>query len=241
MQKFSFLILLAAALLTAALPGAEIPSLNQAEFEEKMRSVTGEREDAKRLNKAQELARRHYLSSLQVKVIALRFDDDDARYDFALAAYPRTIDPENFYEVYDAFTKFSKVMRLHDRIRQLAHPVPGPFPGGPVVVHPLTERELKEMLRALRGEPFDSNRIQLAKQILSTSQGNFLSAQVRQMVECFDFEPSKLQVAKFAFDYTLDPEKYFLVQEAFSFSSTKLELSRYIQEHGRPAPRPRPR
>src|SRR5512141_1079776 len=87
--------------------GAEATSvLNQAQFEQQMKGMLAEDQAAGPVNKAKELARRYWLSSLQVKAIAARLPDDDARLDFATTAYRRTIDPENFYEVYDAFTRF---------------------------------------------------------------------------------------------------------------------------------------
>lgn len=211
------------------------PVLNQAQFEQQMQSVLAEDEEPGKVRKAKELAERHWLSSLQVKAIAARLRDDDARLEFATAAYRRTIDPENFYEVYDAFTRFSKVLRLHDRIRQgpiSPHPLPAEAP--PAVVD---EKALKTMLQALRKEPFENNRLQLARQIVSTSRDSFLSAQVRQLLGCFDFEPNRLEFAKFAFKYTADPEMYFVVQEAFSFAGTREELSRWVQQQSK-GPRP---
>jgi hypothetical protein len=79
----------------------------------------------------------------------------------------------------------------------------------------------------------------VAKQIVGGSRGNFLSSQVRQLVACFDFEPGKLDLAKFAYDYTMDPENYYQVQEAFSFSNTRQQLAKYIEEKQRSRPRPR--
>ena len=49
-------------------------------------------------------------------------------------------------------------------------------------------------------------------------------------------EPTKLEIAKFAFDYTLDREKYFLVNDAFTFANTKEDLSHYIQSHSASPP-----
>ena len=54
------------------------------------------------------------------------------------------------------------------------------------------------------------------------------------MLDCFDFEPSKLEIAKFAYEHTFDREKYFVVNEAFSFDNSKTELSRYIQSKSGP-------
>lgn len=211
--------------------------LNEKQFEERFRGLSAEADDTQKLRRANDLAGTHPLSSLQVKAIAARLHDDAARLEFATRAYPRVVDPENFYEVYDAFTSFSKVMRLHDRIGGLQRPPPAPVVVAPPV---MTDADMTDVLRALRKESFDQTRTQVARQILSSSSKPFLSDQVRQIVACFDFDPAKLELAKFAYDYTADREKYFLVNDAFSFDSTKKALLRYIELHqneGAPARR----
>jgi hypothetical protein len=75
-----------------------------------------------KLRSANDLIRAQRVSSLQVKTIVEKFRDENARLQFAIAAYPRVIDPENLYEVYDAFFTFSKVMRLHDATRGVRPP-----------------------------------------------------------------------------------------------------------------------
>jgi len=203
------------------------PPLAEEPFQENLRTLKSELNDAERLRQAKEFVAHHSLSSLQVKAMAARLPDDTARLEFAIAAYPKTVDPENFYDVYDAFTTFSKVMRLHDGVRQLdRHPPVVVVQRGP---QPMSADELKDILGALRKESFDQTRSQLARQILSSSRRLFLSAQVKQILDCFDFEPTKIEIAKYAYDYTFDPEKYFLVNAAFSFDSSKQVLSKYIE------------
>ncbi len=210
--------------------GAEPLQAEDERFEDKIRNLGTERNDAERLRYAKRMIAARRYSSLQVKDIASRLGDDAARLEFALAAYPQTVDPENFYEVYDAFRSFSKVMRLHDSIRSRPHPVPGPMPAVP---QPLSQEEFKGILDALRKESFDKNKLQLARQILSGGGRRFLSAQVKQIVQCLDFEPGKLEIAKFAYDYTLDRERYYVVNDAFSFASSKDSLSQYLESRTR--------
>ncbi len=215
------------------LPGwaADQPLAEQVPLEDEMRSLKAERDSGEKLRRAQDIIHAHRLSSMQVKAIAAGLVDDNARLEFATAAYPRTVDPENFYEVYDAFTTFSKVMRLHDRVQQFERVrTPPPVERPPT----LTDQECKEIIRALKRESFDQTRMQLARQIIGNSRKLFLSSQVKQVLDCFDFEPSKLEIAKYAFDHTYDRERYFLVNEAFSFDNSKTELSRYIQSRNEP-------
>jgi hypothetical protein len=206
--------------------------LEEPDLGEKLRAMDSTAPASEKILSAREIARAHWLSSLQVKAVASRLPDDAARLDFAVAAYPRTLDPENFYEVYDAFTSYSKVFRLHDKIRALAQPVQ-------VVAEPrqrVSAADLKNMLRSLRDEAFEQNRIMLAKQIITTSKSAFLSAQVKQILETFSFEPSRLELAKFAYRYTADQGNYFVVNEAFAFAANRQDLARYIQSLANAAP-----
>lgn len=221
-------------LLTAPVPGlpADQPSIGKLQLEKELQTLQDEDGDHARLQKGRQLVGRHFFSSQQVKAMAMRFSDDESRLEFAVAAFPRTVDPENFYVVYDAFTKFSVVFRLHDRVRPAAPPPPV-FHPQPVVLAPVSEKDFRDMLKAIRNESFDKTRQDLARQIIGSSRGNFLSSQIKQIVNCMDFEPGKLAIAKFAYDYVLDPENYYLVQEAFSFSNSRQQLSAYLQERVR--------
>ncbi len=83
--------------------------------------------------------------------------------------------------------------------------------------------QLKETIRK---EAFDETRLKMAKQVVSTNYFN--AVQVKELVNLFSFDDSKLALAKFAYDYTLDKGNYILVGDAFAFSSNKDALLNYI-------------
>jgi len=230
-------IALSFALVSAAVSmAADPPVLEEEGLQDQIRALNAEGNAPERLEKAHRIVRSHRLSSMQVKAIAARLHDDADRLQFALAAYPFTVDPENFYEVYDAFSSFSKVMRLHDGIRENRRPMP------PVVVHApriVSDEDFRGMIKALRSESFDQTRGKVARQILSTSQRQFLSRQIKQMLDCFDFENNKLELAKFAYDYVADRDMYFAVNESFDFDASKQNLARYIESR-KQTPKPPP-
>jgi len=214
----------------SAILAADRSVIADQQFRDQIQNLKRSRAGGERTRRAHQILSGHMLSSQQVKAIASDLPDDHARFEFALAAYPYTVDPENFYDVYDAFKTFSKVMRLHDEVRRIQRP-PGPHPARvPLAV---TDQEMRDILKAVRRESFDSAKSQVARQILSTSRGSFLSSQIKELVSCFDFDASRLEIAKFAYDYTLDKERYFLVNEAFDFSSNRDNLSRYVESRNK--------
>ncbi|MEP7238182.1 MAG: DUF4476 domain-containing protein [Ferruginibacter sp.] len=81
--------------------------------------------------------------------------------------------------------------------------------------------------QTLRNEVFEDARLQMAKQFVGTNYFN--TAQVKEMLGLFIFEENKLALAKYAYDYTVDKGNYFLINDAFIFSSNKEELMKYTQ------------
>jgi len=80
--------------------------------------------------------------------------------------------------------------------------------------------------KMLADESFDSSRLKLAKQIVST---NPMSVnQIIDICELFNFESNKLDFAKFAYRHCTDKNRYFMVNEVFTFESSKRELRDFI-------------
>ncbi|MCX7606480.1 MAG: DUF4476 domain-containing protein [Bacteroidia bacterium] len=96
---------------------------------------------------------------------------------------------------------------------------------------PMSRGSFQQALLTVQGEPFDQTRLEIAKQIVR--QNCLLAQDVRDLARLLDYEMSRLELAKFAYDYTHDLSNYFVVNESFEYSSSKSELMRYIQ--GRPA------
>ena len=78
----------------------------------------------------------------------------------------------------------------------------------------------------LADESFDSSRLKLAKQIIMS---NPMSVnQIMDICKLFSFESNKLDFAKFAYRHCTDKNRYFMLNEVFSFESSKRELHDYI-------------
>jgi hypothetical protein len=82
------------------------------------------------------------------------------------------------------------------------------------------------ILQEISRQHFDSGRLQVAKQVISTNR--LTSAQITDIMRLFSFESSRLEIAKFAYSYVVDPQRYFMVNNAFSFGSSVDDLNRFI-------------
>ncbi len=83
-----------------------------------------------------------------------------------------------------------------------------------------------EAKKMIASQTFDSDKENTAMQIIAANC--LYSQQVKEIIELFSHESTKLDVAKFAYHHTFDIGNYFLVNSAFTFSMTQDELSSYI-------------
>ena len=80
--------------------------------------------------------------------------------------------------------------------------------------------------RYISKEIFDSKRLDLAKHIVERNWFN--ARQIASICELFSYDSNRLEFAKFAYSSCVDKGLYFLVEETFTFSSSKEELRNYI-------------
>jgi hypothetical protein len=79
---------------------------------------------------------------------------------------------------------------------------------------------------AIKRQPFDDDRVRIAKQVVGANR--ISSAQARELVALMTFDDSKLDIAKFAYTRVVDPQNYYVVNDAFTFSSTIEDLDAYM-------------
>jgi hypothetical protein len=93
----------------------------------------------------------------------------------------------------------------------------------------ISNAEFQSIKQSLRRESFDNNRLSLAKQIIDRNPME--TSQVKELMYLFSFESNRLDLAKYAYRNTVDKNNYYSLYDAFSFSSSKDELSRFINSY----------
>lgn len=139
--------------------------------------------------------------------------------------------------------KFDRIVALNQRpIRpNPANPTLNLYPQAPVCEQPnigpgqpiipagptaMCNADFEQLKAALDNAAFESTRLSILKQALPYNY--FTTAQVSQLMDQFWFESTKLEVAKLAYDRTLDQNNYYLVNNSFAFGSSVRELGDYI-------------
>ena len=85
----------------------------------------------------------------------------------------------------------------------------------------------QQLKQSIERESFDNTKMKIAKQFVSINYFN--TAQVKELVGLFFSESSKLELAKYMYDYTVDKGNYFLINDVLFFNSSKEELMDYIK------------
>jgi len=93
----------------------------------------------------------------------------------------------------------------------------------------MSERMMQSAKEAIRREPFDKDKANLAKQIVSNN--SLYTSQVRELMQTFSFDDAKLDFAKYAYARTTDRNNYFTILDMFSFRNSKEEMSNFIQRN----------
>lgn len=80
---------------------------------------------------------------------------------------------------------------------------------------------------AVKSKMFESDKLDAAKAMVKDQC--MMVKQVKALVEMFEFEDNKLDLAKYAYTYTYDVENYSQLLSAFYFSSSKDDLKTFIK------------
>ncbi|MBL7927165.1 MAG: DUF4476 domain-containing protein [Bacteroidia bacterium] len=115
-------------------------------------------------------------------------------------------------------------------------PVPPPPPPAVVYVpgytgpigceRPLFDNDFRDLKSTIASKTFEDTKLTIAKQVLRDHC--LLTAQVKELTALFTFEETKLDFAKYAYDFTYDRGNYFKLNDVFTFESSIEELDRYI-------------
>lgn len=94
---------------------------------------------------------------------------------------------------------------------------------------PMNARSFVQLKQNIGRESFDDNRMNMAKAAIIN---NYISSnQVKELLYLFSFEAAKLELAKYCYRFATDPGNYYVVAAALTYSSSKTELMKYIQQN----------
>ncbi|MBX7052882.1 MAG: DUF4476 domain-containing protein [Flavobacteriales bacterium] len=114
-----------------------------------------------------------------------------------------------------------------------ATPAPAPKPEVVVVeskggcVSSMSGSSFNSAKSSIQSKSFEDSKMTVAKQV---TKANCLTVdQIKEVMALFSFEESKLDYAKYAYDFCYNPGDYFLVNDAFTFESSIDELNQFLE------------
>jgi hypothetical protein len=91
-------------------------------------------------------------------------------------------------------------------------------------------QQFQNLKYQIRNATFDSDQLRIARQAIRANGAT--SKQVRELMQMVSFESTRLELAKSAYRFTADQRNYYIVNDAFSFSSSVRELNSFINRQG---------
>jgi hypothetical protein len=101
-----------------------------------------------------------------------------------------------------------------------------PLPPVPTMTFGMSPQDYEDAYEVISNESFDNSKLTVAKQVVSANP--MTASQILGICKLFSFESNKLEFAKFAYSNCVDQNKYYLLNEAFSYESSKRELNNYL-------------
>lgn len=210
--------------------------------------------DSDRLLRAKQISDQSSWTSEQVRDLMELLVFDNMRLDFAMYAYGRTLDAQNYYLVKDALSDANNQQQLVAYIQSVGgtlrnpasvtntEPNPTYVPtnrpqanstqtvptttGGVTI---LSDQDFQASKKAIENYSSDSDRLTAAKSVVEEQY--IISNQVAQLVELFIFDDVRLEFAKYAYPKTQDKENYEQVVELMQNETSKANLRAYIKEN----------
>lgn len=91
----------------------------------------------------------------------------------------------------------------------------------------MDEASFSKMKGAIAGNAFDDTKMSTAK---TATKGACVSTeQIKQVMALFAMDDDKLAYAKYAYDYTVDKNNFYLLGESLVFDGNKQELNEFIE------------
>jgi hypothetical protein len=122
----------------------------------------------------------------------------------------------------------NRVVTRPQQTQQQSHYVMPGYSGRIGCPWPMSNEDFQNAKQSISSKSFEDSKLTIAKQIISSNC--LFCSQVKEIMSIFNFEDSRLEFAKFAYDFVFDIGNYYMVNDAFNFSSSIDELDEFIRK-----------
>jgi Domain of unknown function (DUF4476) len=104
---------------------------------------------------------------------------------------------------------------------------PNQYPNNGGYYQTINQNDFNNLKQFISKEAFDDRRLNVAKQAASNS--SFSTQQVKELMNIFSFDESKLELAKYFYSRTIDRNNYYQLTDALAFGTNKDALLQFIR------------
>lgn len=211
-----------------------------------------------KLNNALVMAEKNCLTTEQIMKLAKMIDDEELRYKLFSGTFDLVYDADNFVHVkqllesdhyrkktnellgisqgpapFKTDEKKSKdtinyVKKIHHMIETLLQPLPDSVNHRGKSECNVPAREMNEIIAVLMETEMESEQLTEAKKIIKM-KSCFSTEQIIRIIKTFEYENSRLNIAKYAYKYCNDQDNYEKINEVFDSPASKDDLKEYIE------------
>ncbi len=184
--------------------------------------VFKENTEERKLTAAVNISAFNCLQTSQAMKIASLLQNESSRLDYLQKTYHKVFDPDNY--------KFAMQLFTSDNSKKEFNNLIGGNPGTVITTDPPCEvsaQDFAAMKSQISRQSFINTKLNLAKQSIK-SKNCFKTAQIIELIALFPYSDSKMEIAKFAYDYTTDRENYVKVADSFTFSKDKDDFLKFL-------------
>ncbi|MCF6349629.1 MAG: DUF4476 domain-containing protein [Flavobacteriaceae bacterium] len=87
------------------------------------------------------------------------------------------------------------------------------------------------LIKSIKEESFEDDKLAVAKMGLANKNKCFTTRTIKRILLLFSFEETKLVFLKYAYSFTSDKNNYYTLTSSLTFSSSKKELTTFINNH----------
>jgi len=176
--------------------------------------------DQEKYGKAVDLIKNNCLPTSNLMKIGSLFKSESLKLKFASVAKKSVFDLDNYIEMKQIFNTPSGRSSFIDALGNQESVV--------INTCEVTNTQYRTVLTTIKNETYNTNKFNTAKHLIK-SKKCFTAQQIKGIIELFSYENSKLEIAKYAFDYTTNKSDYYaIVSQALGFESSKKNLLNYI-------------
>ncbi|MBN1250732.1 MAG: DUF4476 domain-containing protein [Bacteroidales bacterium] len=179
--------------------------------------------EAEKMKEAQNITNKYCMSCEQLMKFASLLSSETNRLSLLKSSYPHIYDLDNYSYTLQLLKNpifkgdLTKFINSNN--------------GSAISTKPacsVSDNEFNNIQSQIKKQSFSNTKKNLAKQLIK-SKKCFKTVQIIEIIKLFDFSNLKLELAKYAYDYTTDKENYSKVADVLSFEFDKKELLDYIK------------